>query len=59
MHCNLCSTKILVAYQEAVAWSIQEDLIREEEEALLVESEHKAKREAAEKEKKSKKKKVF
>ncbi|CAA7057369.1 unnamed protein product [Microthlaspi erraticum] len=54
---HLFINKIERPYQEAVAWTRQEDLIREEEEALLVERERKAKRGAAEKEKKSKKKK--
>ncbi|TYI41548.1 hypothetical protein ES332_A01G034000v1 [Gossypium tomentosum] len=49
------SNKIEVAYQEAVAWKRQEELIREEA-AWLAESEQKAKRGASEKEKKSKKK---
>jgi hypothetical protein len=53
-----CSNKIEVAYQEAVALKRQEELIREEEAAWLVESEQKAKRGATEKEKKSKKSKV-
>ncbi|XP_076890730.1 TNF receptor-associated factor homolog 1a-like isoform X2 [Bidens hawaiensis] len=47
--------KIEVAYQEAVSLKRQEELIREEEEAWMAESEQKAKR-AADKEKKSKKK---
>ncbi|KAI8566386.1 hypothetical protein RHMOL_Rhmol02G0036700 [Rhododendron molle] len=50
------SSKIEVAYQEAVALKRQEELIREEEAAWMVETEHKAKRGVAEKEKKSKKK---
>lgn len=54
-----CSNKIEVAYQEAIAWKRQEELIREEEEAWLAGSEQKAKRGAAEKEKKSKKKQVL
>ncbi|CAH2046592.1 unnamed protein product [Thlaspi arvense] len=57
--CNFsekCSNKIEVAYQEAIAWRRQEELIREEEEEVLAENEQKAKRRAAEKEKKSKKK---
>ncbi|XP_058200536.1 TNF receptor-associated factor homolog 1a-like isoform X2 [Rhododendron vialii] len=49
-------SKIEVAYQEAVALKRQEELIREEEAAWMVETEHKAKRGVAEKEKKSKKK---
>ncbi|KAI3700755.1 hypothetical protein L2E82_45393 [Cichorium intybus] len=49
-------SKIEVAYQEAVALKRQEELIREEEEAWMAESEQKAKRGASEKEKKSKKK---
>ena len=53
-----CSNKIEVSYQEAVALKRQEELIREEEAAWLVESEQKAKRGAAEKEKKLKKKQV-
>lgn len=48
-------SKIEVAYQEAVALKRQEELIREEEEAWMAESEQKAKR-ASDKEKKSKKK---
>ncbi|KAK1418844.1 hypothetical protein QVD17_27991 [Tagetes erecta] len=48
-------SKIEVAYQEDVAFKRQEELIREEEEAWMAESEQKAKR-ASEKEKKSKKK---
>lgn len=54
----LCSHKIEVAYQEAVALKRQEELIREEEAAWLAESEQKAKRGGTEKEKKSKKKQV-
>ncbi|KAJ8438892.1 hypothetical protein Cgig2_007737 [Carnegiea gigantea] len=49
------SNKIEVAYQEAVAFKRQEELIREEEAAWQAESEQKAKR-SAEKDKKSKKK---
>ncbi|XP_010522489.1 PREDICTED: MATH domain-containing protein At5g43560-like [Tarenaya hassleriana] len=52
---HIFSNKIEVAYQEAVALKRQEELIREEEEAWLAESEQRAKR-GAEKEKKSKKK---
>lgn len=52
-----CSSKIEVAYQEAVSLKRQEELIREEEAAWLAESELKAKR-ASEKEKKTKKKQV-
>ncbi|KAK8368223.1 hypothetical protein V6Z12_A01G026200 [Gossypium hirsutum] len=52
---HIFSYKIEVAYQEAVAWKRQEELIREEA-AWLAESEQKAKRGASEKEKKSKKK---
>ncbi|KAE8664545.1 Detected protein of unknown function [Hibiscus syriacus] len=48
--------KIEVAYQEAVALKMQEELIREEEAAWMAESEQKAKRAQSEKEKKSKKK---
>ncbi|KAK1430402.1 hypothetical protein QVD17_13109 [Tagetes erecta] len=48
-------SKIEVAYQEAISLKRQEELIREEEEAWMAESEQKAKR-ASEKEKKSKKK---
>ncbi|CAH1412308.1 unnamed protein product [Lactuca virosa] len=53
---HIFSSKIEVAYQEAVALKRQEELIREEEEAWMAESEQKAKRGASEKEKKSKKK---
>ncbi|XP_023644656.1 TNF receptor-associated factor homolog 1b isoform X2 [Capsella rubella] len=49
-------SKIEVAYQEAIALKRQEELIREEEEAWLAESEQRAKRGTAEREKKSKKK---
>ncbi|AAB70446.1 F19P19.26 [Arabidopsis thaliana] len=49
-------TKIEVAHQEAIALKRQEELIREEEEAWLAETEQRAKRGAAEREKKSKKK---
>ncbi|KAI8561046.1 hypothetical protein RHMOL_Rhmol04G0305700 [Rhododendron molle] len=52
---HVFSSKIEVAYQEAVALKRQEELIREEA-AWLAETEQKAKRGAAEKEKKSKKK---
>ncbi|XP_047072879.1 TNF receptor-associated factor homolog 1a-like [Lolium rigidum] len=47
---------IEVAYQEAVALKRQEELIREEEEAGLLESEMKGKRSITEKEKRAKKK---
>ncbi|XP_057957424.1 TNF receptor-associated factor homolog 1a [Malania oleifera] len=53
---HIFSNKIEAAYQEAVALKRQEELIREEEEAWLAESEQKAKRGVTEKEKKSKKK---
>ena len=53
-----CSSKIEVAYREAVALKRQEELIREEEEEWLAETEQRAKRGAAEREKKSKKKQV-
>lgn len=53
-----CSSKIEVAYQEAVALKRQEELIREEEAAWLAESEQKMRRGTADKEKKSKKKQV-
>ncbi|XP_024007791.1 TNF receptor-associated factor homolog 1b isoform X2 [Eutrema salsugineum] len=49
-------SKIEVAYQEAIALKRQEELIREEEEAWLAETEQRAKRGAAERAKKSKKK---
>ncbi|KAI3804275.1 hypothetical protein L1987_25695 [Smallanthus sonchifolius] len=52
---HIFSSKIEVAYQEAISLKRQEELIREEEEAWMAESEQKAKR-ASEKEKKSKKK---
>ncbi|KAE8688391.1 MATH domain-containing protein [Hibiscus syriacus] len=52
---HIFSSKIEVAYQEAVALKRQEELIREEA-AWLAESEQKAKRAQSEKEKKSKKK---
>lgn len=52
------SSKIEVAYQEAVALKKQEELIREEEAAWLAEIEHRARRGAVDKEKKSKKKQV-
>lgn len=55
----LCSNKIEVAYQEAIALKRQEELIREEEAAWLAESEQRAKRGANDKEKKSKKKQVL
>ncbi|KAL2530780.1 TRAF-like superfamily protein [Forsythia ovata] len=53
---HLFSSKIEVAYQEAVALKRQEELIREEEAAWMAENEQKGKRGAADKEKKSKKK---
>ncbi|KAK2972967.1 hypothetical protein RJ640_022024 [Escallonia rubra] len=53
---HIFSSKIEVAYQEAVALKRQEELIREEEAAWLLETEQKAKRGATEKEKKPKKK---
>ncbi|CAN8247820.1 unnamed protein product [Cochlearia groenlandica] len=54
---HIFSNKIEVAYQEAIAWKRQEELIREEEEeSWLADSRRKPKRGAAEKEKKSKKK---
>ncbi|KAK6145975.1 hypothetical protein DH2020_019844 [Rehmannia glutinosa] len=53
---HIFSSKIEVAYQEAVALKKQEELIREEEAAWLAEIEHKARRGVADKEKKSKKK---
>lgn len=53
------SSKIEVAYQEAVSLKKQEELIREEEAAWLAETEHRAKRGAVDKEKKSKKKQVY
>lgn len=53
------SSKIEVAYQEAVALKRQEELIREEEAAWIAENEQKTKRGAADKEKKSKKKQVW
>lgn len=56
---SCCSNIIEVAYQEAVAFKRQEELIREEEAAVLAELELKAKHGAAEKEKRSKKKQVF
>ncbi|XP_072951048.1 TNF receptor-associated factor homolog 1a-like isoform X1 [Typha angustifolia] len=52
---HIFSSRIEVAYQEAVALKRQEELIREEEAAGLAESELKGKR-AAEKEKRAKKK---
>ncbi|KAL2486087.1 TRAF-like superfamily protein [Abeliophyllum distichum] len=52
---HIFSSKIEVAYQEAVALKRQEELIREEA-AWLAEGEQKVKRGAADKEKKSKKK---
>ncbi|KAI4342690.1 hypothetical protein MLD38_027282 [Melastoma candidum] len=53
---HIFSNNIEVAYQEAVALKRQEELIREEEEAWLAESEQRAKRGANLKEKKLKKK---
>eukprot|EP00268_Persea_americana_P053463 TRINITY_DN6050_c0_g1_i7.p1 TRINITY_DN6050_c0_g1~~TRINITY_DN6050_c0_g1_i7.p1 ORF type:complete len:1110 (+),score=245.64 TRINITY_DN6050_c0_g1_i7:298-3627(+) len=53
---HIFSNIIEVAYQEAVAFKRQEELIREEEAAVLAELELKAKHGAAEKEKRSKKK---
>ncbi|CAH8251118.1 unnamed protein product [Arabidopsis lyrata] len=53
---HIFSSKIEVAYQEAIALKRQEELIREEEEAWLAETEQRAKKGAAEREKKSKKK---
>ncbi|CAN8311205.1 unnamed protein product [Cochlearia groenlandica] len=53
---HIFSSKIEVAYQEAIALKRQEELIREEEEAWLAETEQRAKRGATEREKKSKKK---
>jgi len=53
-----CSSRIEVAYQEAVALKRQEELIREEEAAEQAENELKAKRSAADKEKRTKKKQV-
>ncbi|KAI3469706.1 hypothetical protein Pfo_026369 [Paulownia fortunei] len=53
---HIFSSKIEVAYQEAVALKRQEELIREEEAAWLAEIENKARRGAVDKEKKSKKK---
>ena len=55
---SLLSSKVEVAYQEAVALKRQEELIREEEAAWQAESEQKARRLASEKDKKSKKKQV-
>lgn len=55
---SCCSNIIEVAYQEAVALRRQEELIREEEAAVLAESGLKAKRGVAEKDKQSKKKQV-
>ncbi|KAJ0937993.1 putative MATH/TRAF domain, Immunoglobulin-like domain-containing protein [Helianthus annuus] len=52
---HIFSSKIEVAYQEAISLKRQEELIREEEEAWMAESEQKAKR-ASDREKKSKKK---
>ncbi|CAM8888448.1 unnamed protein product [Rhodiola kirilowii] len=53
---HIFSQKIEIAFQEAVAARIQEELIREEEEAREAELEKKAKRQAADKEKRLKKK---
>ncbi|KAJ6828290.1 MATH domain-containing protein-like isoform X1 [Iris pallida] len=53
---HIFSSRIEVAYQEAVALKRQEELIREEEAAEQAEYELKAKRSAAEKEKRLKKK---
>ena len=53
---HIFNSKIEVAYREAVALKRQEELIREEEEEWLAETEQRAKRGAAEREKKSKKK---
>ncbi|KVH87839.1 MATH-like protein [Cynara cardunculus var. scolymus] len=56
---GLCySSKIEVAYQEAVALKRQEELIREEEAAWMTGIEQKTKRGASEKEKRAKKKQV-
>ncbi|XP_028555735.1 TNF receptor-associated factor homolog 1a-like isoform X2 [Dendrobium catenatum] len=53
---HIFSSRIEVAYQEAVALKRQEELIREEEEAGQAEHELKAKRAAGDKEKRAKKK---
>ncbi|XP_073222957.1 TNF receptor-associated factor homolog 1b-like [Cicer arietinum] len=53
---HIFSHKIEVSYQEAVALKRQEELIREEEEACMAETEQKAKRGVSEREKKAKKK---
>lgn len=53
---HLFSNHVEVAYREAVALKMQEELILEEEAAGQAEIEFRAKREAAEKEKRSKKK---
>ncbi|XP_008438564.1 TNF receptor-associated factor homolog 1a isoform X1 [Cucumis melo] len=53
---HIFSSKVEVAYQEAIALKRQEELIREEEAAWQAESEQKARRLASEKDKKSKKK---
>ncbi|XP_017226631.1 TNF receptor-associated factor homolog 1a isoform X3 [Daucus carota subsp. sativus] len=53
---HIFSSKIEVAYQEAVALKRQEELIREEEAAYLAGSEKKMRRGVADKDKKSKKK---
>lgn len=55
---SFCSSRIEVAYQEAVALKRQEELIREEEAAEQAEYELKAKRSAADREKRTKKKQV-
>lgn len=57
-HGFVCSSRIEVAYQEAVALKRQEELIREEEAAGQAEHELKVKRAAADKEKRAKKKQV-
>ena len=57
IYSSRCSSKIEVAYQEAVALKRQEELIREEA-AWIAETERKLKRCVADKEKKSKKKQV-
>ena len=54
IYSSCCSSKIEVAYQEAVALKRQEELIREEA-AWIAETEQKSKRCVADKEKKSKK----
>ncbi|XP_024962755.1 TNF receptor-associated factor homolog 1a-like isoform X3 [Cynara cardunculus var. scolymus] len=55
---HIFSSKIEVAYQEAVALKRQEELIREEEAAWMTGIEQKTKRGASEKEKRAKKKQV-